>query len=44
MRSHLKWSFTFIAAIVLLAVGFTGCQTADGLGQDLENLGKSIQE
>lgn len=34
-----------VAAFALTAaISFTGCQTAEGFGEDMENAGESIQD
>lgn len=40
---HSKRLIGLVIALALAATAFSGCQTADGLGQDVENLGESIQ-
>ncbi|MGC9451368.1 MAG: hypothetical protein ACP5I4_07970 [Oceanipulchritudo sp.] len=44
MKTILKRLLILIAATALATLTFSGCQTADGLGQDIENLGESIQD
>ncbi|MFO7724813.1 MAG: entericidin A [Oceanipulchritudo sp.] len=44
MKRNPKRFILLIAAIGFVSLAFNGCQTADGLGQDVENLGESIQD
>lgn len=44
--NKIKRVLSLIAAIAMVgsvASVFSGCQTADGLGQDVENLGENMQ-
>ncbi len=43
MKTNITRLLSLIAAMGLISFLFTGCQTADGLGQDVENLGENIQ-
>jgi predicted small secreted protein len=40
----MKFFFIFIFVSLVMALAFSGCQTADGIGKDIENLGESIQD
>ncbi|MFO7724852.1 MAG: entericidin A [Oceanipulchritudo sp.] len=44
MKKNPKRLILLIAAIGLVSLAFNGCRTADGIGQDVENLGESIQD
>lgn len=40
----MKTKITLLLATALSLFAFTGCNTVDGLGQDIENAGDSIQD
>jgi predicted small secreted protein len=44
MKTTKKISILFLFATAMAALAFSGCQTADGLGRDVENLGESMQQ
>ncbi len=33
-----------ITILILLSLGLAGCETMEGLGEDIENLGEAIQK
>jgi predicted small secreted protein len=43
MKTNIKHVLLLIAAIAFAVVAFSGCQTTEGVGRDIENLGESIQ-
>ena len=43
MKTNIKRLLLLIAAIGVVTFTFTGCETADGLGRDVENLSESMQ-
>jgi predicted small secreted protein len=44
MKSSLKNLLLALLAVGFMAVVGTGCQTARGFGEDVEDLGESIQD
>lgn len=43
MKKSLKKFLLLFLAIGLTTLSFTGCQTTEGLGEDVEDLGEKIQ-
>ena len=44
MKTSLKLFLLSLLAMSFVALAGTGCQTAKGFGEDVENLGESIQD
>ncbi len=44
MKTSLKNFLLLFLAMGFMALASTGCQTAKGFGEDVENLGESIQD
>ncbi|MFW5883688.1 MAG: entericidin A/B family lipoprotein [Verrucomicrobiota bacterium] len=40
----MKTKFCYLALMSLLLLGGSGCNTMEGLGEDLQNLGRGIQD
>lgn len=44
MKLQLKHLLIVMTAIGIVSLTFSGCQTTQGVGEDIENLGESIQD
>jgi len=44
MNANVKRLALFLLGVVLLAIAGPGCNTANGVGKDVEKLGDKIQE
>jgi predicted small secreted protein len=44
MKTPMKHFLVLFLVVGFTALAFTGCQTAKGLGRDVENLGESMQK